>query len=199
MSRSSSRRIPRGLLAVLALTLLGSSGSTPLPDTPAVAGTWDELVTLFHEWRAFESPAFVNGVPDYTARARAAQHRELRRWQARLQALDPSAWPVEQQIDWHLVRAEMNGLDFDHRVRKPWVRDPAFYVMIYAAQSDVPAHEGATIHGWIDLWTYDYPLSAADADELAGRIEAIPPLLDQARGAAREAPSAQPSSARGTL
>ena len=181
MSRSPSRRIPRGVLAVLALALLASSGFAPAPEAPA-AGTWDELVTLFHEWRAFESPAFVNGVPDYTARAMAAQYRELPRWQARLRDLDPSTWPVEQQIDWHLVRAEMNGLDFDHRVRKPWVRDPAFYVMIYAAQSDVPAHEGSTIHGWIDLWTYEYPLSPADAAELAGRIEAIPPLLDQARG-----------------
>jgi len=153
-----------------------------VPDPTPPAGTWEELVTLFHEWRDFERPAFVNGVPDYTARAMAAQQRELPRWQARLQALDPSAWPVAQQIDWHIVRAEMNGLDFDHRVRKPWARDPAFYVMIYPDQSDVPAHEGPTIHGWIDLWTYEYPLSPTDADELATRIEAIRPLLDQARG-----------------
>lgn len=191
MTCAPSRRIPRGFLAALLFTALLvvalvpalplTAAVAPVPRRPA-AGTWEDLVVLFREWRDFERPTFVDGVPDYTAQAMAAQHRALPRWQARLQALEPSTWPVEQQIDWHIVRAEMNGLDFDHRVRKPWSRDPAFYVTIFADQSDVPAHEGPTIHGWIDLWTYDYPLSGADADELAGRIAAVRPLLDQARG-----------------
>ena len=41
-------------------------------------------------------------------------------YRARLDAFDIQDWPVAQQIDWHLVRAEMNGLEFDHRVRRPW-------------------------------------------------------------------------------
>ena len=141
----------------------------------------DQLVQLFTEWREFERPRFVDGVPDYSADAMAAQHRELASWQERLRALDPSDWPVSQQIDWHLVRAEMNGLDFDHRLRRPWVRDPSFYISIFTAESDVPAHEGAIIHGFIDLWKYDDPLSDRNAAELAGRIGAIPRLLEQAR------------------
>ncbi|NNF28123.1 MAG: DUF885 family protein [Gemmatimonadetes bacterium] len=72
-------------------------------------------------------------------------------------------------------------MDFDHRVRRPWARDPAFYVWIYPAQSDVPAHEGPVIHGWIDLWTYSDPPSPDEARELADRIGNIPELLDQAR------------------
>ena len=183
-SVATPRFLRHGWLSALAVIALSTAGARPAP-APApepAPGTWEELVTLFHEWRAFERPAFVDGVPDYTAAAMAAQHRALPRWQARLQALDPSSWTVAQQIDWHIVRAEMNGLDFDHRVRKPWARDPAFYVTIFPAQSDVPAHEGPTIHGWIDLWTYDFPLSAADADALAARIEATRPLLTQARG-----------------
>ena len=152
------------------------------PATSSAGGTHADLVTLFQEWREFERPEFVDGVPDYTAEAMAAQHAALPSWMARLDALEPSGWPIPEQVDWHLVRAEMNGLDFDHRVRQPWVRDPAFYVSIYAAESDVPAHEGPVIHGWIDTWTYDYPLSAEDAAELADRIGAIPALLEQARG-----------------
>ena len=144
-------------------------------------GGHDQLVTLFREWRAFERPAFVNGVPDYTRAAMAAQHRVLPQWRARLERIDRKGWTIPQQVDWHLVRAEMNGLDFDHRVRRPWERDPAFYVWIFPAQSDVPAHEGPVIHGWIDLWKYQYPLSNKDAAELAGRIGALPALLDQAR------------------
>lgn len=174
-------RFARVLAAVLAPLLLLAPPRAAQPAAAASPGHAD-LVALFHEWRAFESPRLVEGVPDYSEAAMAAQHRELPRWQARLRALDPSGWPVSQQVDWHLVRAEMNGLDFDHRVRRPWARDPAFYVMIYPDQSDVPAHEGPTIHGAIDLWTYAYPLSPDDADELASRIEAVRPLLDQARG-----------------
>lgn len=141
-----------------------------------------DLVDLFNEWREFERPEFTNGVPDYTPAAMAQQQRDLRSWKERLWALDTGSWPVEQQIDWHLVRAEMNGLDFDHRIRRPWARDPAFYVQMYLSESDVPAHEGPVAHGWIDTWTYEYPLSTDDAEELARRFRTIPALLEQARG-----------------
>lgn len=146
------------------------------------SGSYEDLVSLFAKWREFERPAFVDGVPDYTDDAMAAQRRELATWQRRLEAIDSSDWSVPQQVDYHLVRAEMNGLDFDHRVRRPWARNPAFYVTIFPSQSDVPAHEGPVIHGWIDLWTYDYPLTDGAAAELTSEIGIIPALLEQARG-----------------
>lgn len=160
----------------LAVSLLLASAGTV-----EAQSTWNDLVALFHEWRDFERPTFVDGVPDYTAPSMARQQSELREWKERLWAFDVDGWPVEQQIDWHLVRAEMNGLDFDLKIRRPWARDPAFYVMMYPSESDVPAHEGPVMHGWIDTWTYDYPLAAADAEELAGRFAAIPTVLEQAR------------------
>jgi hypothetical protein len=147
----------------------------------ATAQTQDELVRFYQDWRAFEMPDFTDHVPDYTAGAMSQQQRELVGWMDRLYAMDVESWPVSQQIDWHVIRAEINGLDFDHRVRRPWAKDPAYYVTIYEAQSDVPAHEGSVIHGWIDLWTYDYPLSTSDAAEMAARIGAIPGLLEEAR------------------
>lgn len=162
-------------LAILAPALL------PLASAANAPSTYDELVALFHDWRAFEAPPRVNGVPDYGVEAMTRQHAELQAYRNRLEAIDTTDWPVPQLIDWHLVRAEMNGLDFDHRVRRPWENNPAFYVMIFADRSDVPAHEGPVVHGWIDLWTYDDPLDSAAATELAGRIRAIPTLLQQAR------------------
>ena len=140
-----------------------------------------DLVTLFVEWRAFERPPFVNGVPDYSAASMARQYRELAAYQRRLAAFEPSGWPVAHQVEYHLLLAEMNGLDFDHRLRMPWARNPAFYVTIFPSESDVPAHEGPVIHGFIDLWTYDYPLGEGTATELADAIGRIPALLDQAR------------------
>ncbi len=51
----------------------------------------------------------------------------LRQFQSRLREFQPEGWPVEQQVDYHLVRAEMNGLEFRHRVLKPWAKDPGHY------------------------------------------------------------------------
>jgi len=171
------------LATPLSLAAVLTAAACTQPETPADAGTgtYEDLVQLFAEWREFEAPDYISGVPDYSSGAMAAKHAQLPAWRARLDALDPADWSVSRQIDWHLVRAEMNGFDFDQRIRRPWARDPAFYASVHAAQSDVPAHEGPTIHGWIDLWTYEYPLSAEDADELASRIGAIPELLERAR------------------
>ena len=142
------------LAAVLALAAGCGPGGAPSEEAAGTAATstsYDDLVALFEEWREFERPEMVYGVPDYASGAMAAQHRELAGYQQRLAAIDPSGWPVSQQIDHHLVRAEMNGLDFDQRVRRPWARNPAFYTTIFPSQSDVPAHEGPVIHGWIDF------------------------------------------------
>ncbi len=171
----------RGLTMVLSLSAVVLVTAACSSADPVGSTSYDDVVALFEEWREFERPEFQDGVPDYTAAAMANQHRELADYQARLEAIDPSGWPVAQQIDHHVVRAEMNGLDFDHRVRRPWARNPAFYTMIFTAQSDVPAHEGPVMHGWIDLWTYDYPLSSTDAAELNERIRSIPAVLEQAR------------------
>jgi len=164
----------------------GEEASEPGPaatgeSRAGVEDSHEELVAFFREWREFQSPEMVEGVPDYSPQAMARQRRGLDRYQDRLARMDTTGWSVGQQIDYHIVRAEMNGLDFDHRVLRPWARMPSFYQMIHPAQSDVPAHEGPFVHGWIDTWTYDYPLSPEDAAHLAERIRAIPPLLDQAR------------------
>ena len=110
-----------------------------------------DLLSLFEQWRAFQKPALDDGVPDYSAKSMQAQHQALTAYQARLSAIDPSEWPIPQQVDYRLVRAEMNGLDFYHRVLKPWARDPAYYTSVWTYQSDTPAHEGPTHHALVEL------------------------------------------------
>jgi hypothetical protein len=85
----------------------------------------------------------------------------LKSYQVRLQAIDPDGWPIARQVDWQLVRAEMNGFDFNYRVLRPWARDPAFYETIWMGRSDVPGHEGPTHHALTELWTYEFPLTPA--------------------------------------
>jgi uncharacterized protein (DUF885 family) len=149
--------------------------------TPALAGSYSDLVALHAEFRRFETPPSLDGAPDYTAATTARRHAELPRFQARLAAIDPTSWPVSQRVDWQIVRAELNGFDFNVRVLKPWERDPAFYQQMWTAQSDTPAHEGPVNHGAIELWQYTFPLSK-DADaKLAKALRTVPPFLAQAK------------------
>jgi hypothetical protein len=154
-----------------------------VPGRSALAAeTYQDLVELFGEWREFEQPPLLDGAPDYTAATNTGRHERLGAWQERLADFDIADWPVSQQVDWHLVRAEMNGMDFNLRVLKPWERDPAFYASVWTYQSDTPAHEGPTHHALVELWTYRLPLSESDEAKLAAGLRGIPPLLAQARG-----------------
>jgi hypothetical protein len=161
----------RFLLSLLALVAL-----------PARAGTPADLHALFADWRRFHDARGAGGVPDYTPAGNAARAAGLQQFEARLAAIDTQGWAVADKVDWQLVRAEMNGLKFDLTVARPWERDPAWYVSIWSAQSDTPAHEGPVHIAPIELWQYTFPLSPADAAKLAGELAHVPPLLAQARG-----------------
>jgi len=142
---------------------------------------YDDLLQLFADWREFESPPLLDGAPDYTEKAFEAREPAFQTLRERLAAFEIDGWPVPQQVDWHLVRAEMNGYDFNRRVLKPWARDPAFYNTIWMYRSDVPAHEGPTHHAVVEVWTYEFPLSPAEEQRLIGELSIIPALMQQAQ------------------
>jgi hypothetical protein len=171
----------RSLLCLLCLTALaaapGCAGREPVP----ASTSYDDLTALFRDWRVFQQPQLVDGVADYTAEAMTAQQAALAGFQTRLAAIDPSGWPIPRQADYHIVRAEMNGLDFDHRVIRPWARDPAFYVTVFASESDQPAREGHYARGSLELWMHAFPLSERSVEEIGASMRTIPVLLAQAR------------------
>ncbi len=142
----------------------------------------DELLALFADWREFESPPLLDGAPDYTADRFALRRNDFLTLRERLQSFEIDGWPVPQQVDWHLVRAEMNGYDFNERVLKPWARDPAFYNTVWMYRSDVPAHEGPTHHALVEVWQYEFPLSTKEQKRLTAELSVIPPLMKQAKG-----------------
>jgi hypothetical protein len=152
----------------LALTLiLATSGCTSPEAEPSMApsGTdYEGLVELFESFREFQRPQLSKGVPDYSVAAMQTRFDQLGEYQARLAAIDASGWPVNQQVDYHLVRAEMNGLEFQHRVLSPWSLDPGFY-------NDV-LHR---VRGRAEL-----PLSSDGASALEERMRSVPALLEQA-------------------
>ena len=143
--------------------------------------SYESLVALFKEWRAFENPPLLNGAPDYTKETFEKRWPEFKLIQDKLQGIDTTAWPIPQQVDWRIVNAEMNGYDFNQRVLKPWERDPAFYTTLWMDRSDVPAHEGPTHHAIIDLWTYDFPLDSDSRKKILLELAVIPSLNEQAK------------------
>jgi hypothetical protein len=138
-----------------------------------------DLVKLFDGWRAFQKPHLENGVPDYTPAAIELQHEELAAFRKRLAAFEIEKWPVADQVDFWVLKAEMNGLDFDHRVLQPWARNPDFYVTVFTDETDQPAREGPHAFGGVELFRFKLP---EQLPELERRLEPIPALLEQARG-----------------
>jgi len=134
---------------------------------PEVVGSSDytDLVSLFNEFREFDKPEVIKGVPDYTATAMEKKYSELKTFQTRLAAIDPSSWSISEQIDYHLVRAEMNGLEFQHRVLHPWSRDPSFYGDQIAS---LPRN-------------LEFPLQEEAITWLRKRFQAIPEFYKQAK------------------
>lgn len=166
-------------IATIALALV----SPALAGAPAQAGkgSYDDLVRLFRDWREFQKPKLANAVPDYSAAAMRAQQAGLKTFRRRLDSIDAAAWPAPQKIDYELVRAEMNGMDFDHRVLRPWSRDPCFYAVMTESETDVPLREGPEIYNVLEIWRYPFPLSDKDAAEVRAKLDAIPAILEQAR------------------
>ncbi len=165
----------RKLFGLMVLLLMATTASAQK------APAYDDLLALFADWRAFESPPLLNGAPDYTGGQFAARHDDFLALRERLKAFEIADWSVPQQVDWHLVRAEMNGYDFNVRILQPWARDPAFYNTVWTYRSDVPAHEGPIHHALVELWTYEFPLSKTGEERLAEELTVIPPLMKQAQ------------------
>lgn len=152
--------------------------------------SYNELVVLFKNWRAFETPPLHEGAPDYRKETFEKRQTEFKKIQTQFSQLDTSGWSIPEQVDYRIVQAELNGYDFNQRILKPWERDPAFYKTIWTERSDVPAHEGPTHHGVLELWQYDFPLQGESLSKFIKEIKIIPALNQQAKqnltGNARE-------------
>ena len=167
---------------LLLLLILISCSTTKNDNTPKNQSLkYDDLVLLFNDWRNFENPPLLDGAPDYTRERFEEDQSEFLNLRERLHSFDIDNWPIKEQIDWHVIRAEMNGYDFNYRVLRPWERDPAFYQTIWMYQSDVPAHEGPTNHGVLEFWMYEIPLDKGSEKKILKELKSITPFLEQAR------------------
>lgn len=167
------------------LLLLGSCQPNEVKTTESKIikskAEYSDLLELFKAWRSFESPPSREGAPDYTDETFTKRWPQFQKLQAQLLSMDTNGWPVEHQVDYRIVWAEMNGYDFNQHILQPWKRDPAFYKNVWTYKSDVPAHEGPTLHVTTELWTYEFPLSTEERKRLINDLQVIPPLNAQAQ------------------
>lgn len=164
------------------VTLLCVLGCQKFEKEPNKAqNKYSDLEALFTKWRAFEKPPLVNNAPDYTEASLNKRWPEFKTLQNQLLAIDTTGWSVPDQVDYHIVWAEMNGYEFNYKTLKPWQRDPAFYKVLWMNRSDVPAHEGPTNHGTLEIWTYDFPLNQQAKTKLIKELKVIPPFYKQAQ------------------
>lgn len=170
----------RWQVLILILILCGCT-QPPNPQPESTIESHEDLARFFMDWREFAAPNVIDGVPDYSSEAMAQQYGALESWRTQLENADTTGWPVAEQIDWYLVWIEINGLDFKHRVKQPWRRDPAFYVWFYPSPTDVPEREAPNIHGAIELPKYTQPLSDNDAADLAARLQRAAQVFEQAK------------------
>ncbi len=137
-----------------------------------ISNNYDDLVALLKKFKVFRQPNMENGVPDYRPDAIAKQWDELQEYQNRLKGIDISGWPTTEQIDYHLVRAEMNGMEFQYRVVKPWTRDPSFYLQ---------SQEGSGPTRFGGLKINSIPFIVEDLDDFKIKLHAVPEIFEQAK------------------
>ena len=140
---------------------------------PALAATHADLVALYTQFRADVAVPVKAGVPDHSPAAMAARAAVADRALAKLAALDDSAWPVPQRVDWMIALADMRAVAFQHRHLRQWRRDPSWWATL-----DI---------GWgPKINTAFAPPKALPAEKqaraaLAARLDAVPATLAAAR------------------
>jgi dipeptidyl aminopeptidase/acylaminoacyl peptidase len=122
------------------------------------------LIDLYREFLKFRRPEVIDGVPDYSPASIQEKEKGLATFRKRLSEISHEDWTVAQKIDYLLVRAKLNDLDFQLRVTRPWERDPGTYVDMIAR---IPYA--------------DTPLSEESKENWLNRLKAVPKILEQAK------------------
>jgi hypothetical protein len=138
------------------------------------------LVSIYEEFRESIKPRVIDGVPDFTATAMEKQYRGLKQLQNRLAAIDTTEWSVAHKVDYQVVRAEMNGVAFDHRVLRQWARDPGFYNLTDGIYPRLLVHYSRSLSNW-GLYKPELPLSEKEVADFRIKLQAIPKIFSQAK------------------
>jgi uncharacterized protein (DUF885 family) len=146
-----------------------------LVNASAANESLDKLANDFWTWRAKYAPFTgddVNrierpgGTRDWSRASVDKQRKDLADFEARWKKLDPTTWPISQQVDYRLIGSGLARVRWELDVNSSWKRDPTFYI----AQTLTALAEALTVPG---------PYDEARSREILTRIENIPSILQQ--------------------
>ncbi len=175
MTKSTVGRL--AATAFLVWVLAPFAAAARLEGMPEGSGSYDDLVSLFQEFLAWQDPERASGDrpnrdiagaaadvhPDFGAEAVAGRVAQMDAYQERLDDMAVVDWPLAQQVDYLAVRSRFDQHEFTLKVSRPWSRDPGFYV-----------------DQMLRLTFADLPLADDEARDLRVQLKAVSLLVEQA-------------------
>ena len=141
----------------------------------AAAESLEKLAEDFWTWRAKYAPFTgddVNrlerpgGIRDWSRASIDQRRNDLKQFETRWKNIDPSSWPVSQQVDYKLVGSVLSRVHWELDVNPRWKRDPNFYIE-------------QTLTAVAEAFTIPAPYDEARSREILTRIENIPSIVQQ--------------------
>jgi len=162
--------LPRVLIACLLLALA--------PPALATEDVQTVLIEIFEAAKKLQTPDLVDGIPDYSAKAVETQKDRLAELRNRLDALDSKNRSRSEQVDFLLVRSELDKLEYGLYVYRATSRSPNFYL---SAISSFGLSSGPTLSTLGRLVMQPAPFDKPRAREIIEHMRNIPRILQQAR------------------
>lgn len=153
-------------VALLALVALCSPNLAPADSLEKVAGD-------FWAWRAQFAPFTgddVNrmerpgGQRDWSRASVDKRRKDLEQFEARWKKIDPSHWPIPQQVDYKLIGSALSRVRWELDLNPRWKRDPNFYIE-------------QTLTALAEALTVPAPYDEKRSREILTRIDNIPSIL----------------------
>lgn len=164
-------------IALLAFSLLLAGKSFGQTSTASSGDNQlQSLASDFWSWRAHYAPFTgddVNrierpgGTRDWSGAAIEKRRADLGEFEARWKQMDPSSWPIPQQVDYRLIGSALGRVRWELEINPRWKRDPNFYL-------------DQTLTALAEALTVPAPYNAARSREILTRIENIPSILQEA-------------------
>ena len=164
--------------AILAAVLLLGAVITDSAVAKTGQASREDLSRIFLAAQDLRQPVIVDGIPDFSPAAVESQKADLGKLRVRFDGLDPSDWTRAEQVDYLIVRSELDMLDYGFRVYRATSRNPAFYL---SSVSSFGMLSGAVLSGLGRLVQQPPPFPQARAERILAHMRSIPAILEQAK------------------
>jgi len=154
-----------GLLALIAICVANIAAAESLEKLADDFWTWRTKYAPFtgDDVNRLERPG---GIRNWSRASIDQRRNDLKQFETRWKNIDPSRWPVSQQVDYKLVGSALSRVHWELDVNPRWKRDPNFYVE-------------QTLTALVEALTIPAPYGEARSREILTRVENVPSILQQ--------------------